>query len=426
MSTARTVADNIVARIDRQALIDFALEICNIDSSVGHEGAVGEHLYRWMAAEGFAPRKVGAVPDRFNIIARLPGSGGGYSLLFNGHIDTFASRGFDWVQRDPGNPEFHQAWVEGDLLVGDGIVNDKGPVAAFLMAAKAIKASGHKLKGDLVLTTVVAETDHEPADETPASLVGSKDFGARYLVTHGGIADAALVVEGTGFAPVWVEAGKCWFKVTLETDAPAFYTPYLPDRTTTAQSPNMVVAAAAAIEAIERWAAEYQLRNTYTCPGGTVIPKVNIGAIRGGAPTRPILSPQLCSLFLDVRTVPGQDILRLKDDISAVVAKAGLRHSIELYHVRHGYEAKNIDRLAETVLRAHRDQFGGAPPPVSPPTSSMWRDANVFNEVGVPAMSYGPRAAAHQFKRAMTADSLYQAACAYARIAVDFCDQAKA
>ena len=419
-------ADEIVARIDRQALIDFALEICNIDSAVGHEGEVGEHLYRWMAREGFAPRKLGAVPDRFNLLGRLAGTGGGYSLLFNGHMDTFASRTFDWVQRDPANPEFHKAWVEGDLLVGDGIVNDKGPVPAFLMAAKAIKESGRRLKGDLVLTVVVSETDHEPADETPASLVGTKEFGARYLVTHGGIADAALVVEGTGFAPVWVEAGKCFFKITLETDAPAFYTPYLPDRSIPAKSPNMVVAAAAAIEALERWAAEYQVRNTYKCAGGTVVPKANIGAIRGGAPTRPILSPQLCALYLDVRTVPGQDVLKLKDELSAVVAGAGLRHTIELYHVRHGYEAKGIGRLAETVLRAHRAQFAAEPPPVSPPTSSMWRDTNVFNEVGIPSMSYGPRAAAHQFKRAMTADSLYQAACAYARIAVDFCDQAKA
>lgn len=417
--------DEIVARIDKDALVEFALETCNIDSSVGYEKEVGEHLYAWMKNEGFRPRKVGVLEDRFNIIGKLPGTGGGQSLLFNGHMDTLAARGFDHVHRDPLNPEFHAAWIEGDLLVGDGIVNDKGPICAFLMAAKAIRESGHTMKGDLLLTTVVGETSHEPADETPAAIVGSKDLGARYLVTHGGVADHALVVEGTGFGLVWVEAGKIWFKITLLSDGPAFYTPYLPDRTTTRDSPNMAVAVAPVIEAIEAWAAEYQVRHTYECAGGTVIPKVMIGAIRAGAPTRPILSPQFADIYIDVRTVPGQDPMAVQAELAAMLKKTGIKHEIEMYGFRRGYEAQNIERLADTVLRQHRAHFKAEPPPISTPTSSMWRDANIFNEVGIPAMSYGPRAAAHQFKRALTIDSLYQAACMYARIAFDLCNQGK-
>ncbi len=420
-----TTADEIVGLIDRDELVEFALEICNIDSSVGFEAEVAEHLYGWMAREGFAPRKVGMLADRFNLLGRLPGTGGGYSLLFNGHMDTYSAREFDGVQLDPGRDELHKAWVEDDLLVGDGIVNDKGPVAAFLIAAKAIKASGHQLKGDLVLTAVVAETDHESVDETPGIEVGTKEMGARYLVTHGGIADYALVVEGTGFAPVWVEAGKAWFNVTLMSDGPALYTPYVPERTTPAKSPNMLVAAAAAIEALETWAADYQIRNTYECAGGIVIPKVNLGAIRGGDPTRPILSSQLCSLYLDVRTNPYQDPLQVRDEIRAVLDGIGLTHDVDLYSYRRGYEAKNIDRLADSVVRSYRAHFDRDPPPVSPPTSSMWRDANFFNEVGIPSMSFGPRSATHAVKRSLTIESLYEAACLYARIAVDICDQEK-
>ena len=421
-----TIADDIVARIDRDELITFALEICNIDSSVGHEYEVAEHLYGWMDQAGFAPRRIGMLPDRFNLLGQLPGTGGGYSLLFNGHMDTYSARDFDGVQLDPGRDELHKAWIEDDLLVGDGIVNDKGPVAAFLIAAKALKASGHQLKGDLLLTAVVAETDHEAEDETPGIEVGTKEIGTRYLITRGGIADYALVVEGTGFAPVWVEAGKAWFKVTLKSKGPALYTPYIPDRTSPAESPNMLVAAAAAIEALEDWAAEYQVRNTYKCAGGTVIPKVNLGAIKGGNPTRPILSSQLCSLYLDVRTNPDQDPLRVRDEIRSVLDRLGLDHDVELYLYRRGYEAQNIDRLADAVVGAYRDQFDGDDPPAaSPPTASMWRDANFFNEVGIPTMSFGPRSASHAVKRALTIDSLYEAACLYARIAVDLCNQEK-
>ena len=420
-----SLADDVVARIDRDALVAFALEVCNIDSSVGHEKEVAEHLHAWMTREGFRPRRVGALPDRYNLIGRLPGTGGGYSLLFNGHMDTLGARGFDWVHRDPLNPEFHKAWIEGDLLVGDGIVNDKGPVTAFLMAAKAIKEAGVPLKGDLLLTTVVGETSGEPSDETPAAIAGSKDFGARYLVTHGGVADFALVAEGTGFARVWVEAGKIWFKITLLSDAPAFYTPYLPDRTTSAASPNMAVAVAPVIEAIEAWGADYQVRHTREYAGGTVIPKVMIGAVHAGAANRPIIAPQFATLYVDVRTVPGQDPMAVQAELAAVLRRVGIKFELDIYNFRRGYEAQGIEPLAEAVLRQHRTHFKAEPPAVNPPTSSMWRDSNIFNEVGIPAMSYGPRAAQHQYKRALTIDSLYQAACMYARIAIDVCSQDK-
>jgi acetylornithine deacetylase/succinyl-diaminopimelate desuccinylase-like protein len=77
------------------------------------------------------------------------------------------------------------------------------------------------------------------------------------------------------------------------------------------------------------------------------------------------------------------------------------------------------------VRRAHRAHFGSEPPAAHVETSSMWRDLNVFNELGIPALTYGPRSTSHSFKRALTIDSLYQAACLYARIAVDLCNQEK-
>jgi acetylornithine deacetylase/succinyl-diaminopimelate desuccinylase-like protein len=205
------------------------------------------------------------------------------------------------VHKDFASDIYHKAWREDDLLIGEGICNDKGPMACFLIAARAIKRSGHKLKGDLLVSGVVAETSREPCDDPPGTIKESKELGARFLVTHGGVADYALVAEGTGFGLVWIEAGKFWYKVTLTSDQPPFYTPYMPDRTTMAKSPSMVVAGAAAIEAIEKWAAGYQKRNIYKSAGGTIVPKVQVGAVRSGDIYRPYLAPQVCHLYLDVR-----------------------------------------------------------------------------------------------------------------------------
>ena len=422
-----SVIDEVVSRIDRQELVKFALELCNIDSAVPHEAAVAEHIYQWLKKEGFQARKVGLLADRFNVIGVLPGTGGGYSLLFNSHMDTAVPREFDWVHKDPGADVYHKAWVDDGELVGEGIVNDKGPMSAFLIAAKAIKDSGVRLRGDLLVTSVVAETSHEPtSDDPPGTVVQSKELGARFLVTHGGIADYALIAEGTGFGLVWVEAGKAWFKITFVSDEPPFYTPYLPDRTTPEKSPNMVVRAAAAVQALEAWAADYQRRNTYRAAGGTVIPKVQVGAMRGGDPTRPILCPQVSSLYMDVRLAPEQDPLAVREEVREALAKAGVPASgIELYHFRRGYEAKNIERLADAVKRSHVATFGSEPQPAFTATSSMWRDINVFNEVGIPALTYGPRSERHSFKRSFKIESLYQAACVYARTALDLCNQEK-
>jgi acetylornithine deacetylase/succinyl-diaminopimelate desuccinylase-like protein len=414
--------DDVVSRIDRDELVRFTLEICNIDSPVGHERAVAERLEAWFVREGFPVRRIGLLADRYNLLARLPGTAGGRpSRMFNGHMDTFAPSHPDLVQLEPMRDELHKAWVEGELLVGDGVVNDKGPIAAFMMAAKAIKDSGRRLKGELLLSAVVAETAYEPADGQPGEIIDAKELGARFLATHGGVADYVIVAEGTGFGIVWIECGKFWFRITLRSRQPCFYTPYMPARTTAAESPNMIVAAAAAIEAIERWADKYELRSVLQSPGGEVRPKVQIGAIRSGEPTRPFLSPQLCHLYLDVRAVPGANPLDVRDEIGAALAATGIDHDIELYLFRPGYEAKGVEPLVAALRDAHRAVVGGDPPPVSGPTASMWRDSNVFAELGIPVVNYGPRSASHALRRALTIESLYQAACVYARAALTIC-----
>jgi acetylornithine deacetylase/succinyl-diaminopimelate desuccinylase-like protein len=400
-----SIAEDVVAQIDRNELIDFALEICNIDSSVPHEAEIAEHLYQWLKREGFVARRVGLLEDRFNVLGTLPGSGSGYSLIFNSHMDTAPPRTDDLVHKDFASDVYHKATREDDLLIGEGICNDKGPMACFLIAARAIKRSGHKLKGDLLVSGVVAETSREPCDDPPGTIKESKELGARFLVTHGGVADYALVAEGTGFGLVWIEAGKFWYKVTLTSDQPPFYTPYMPDRTTMAKSPSMVVAGAAAIE---KWAAEYQKRNVYKSAGGTIVPKVQVGAVRSGDIYRPYLAPQVCHLYLDVRSVPGQDPLATREELKQVLRGVGLEAAVELYHFRPGYEAKNIDRLANAVTTAHRATFNEEKTrPAQDETSSMWRDLNDFNELGIPALTYGPRSTTHSFKRALSIESMY-------------------
>ena len=95
----------------------------------------------------------------------LDGSGGGYSLIYNSHLDTTLRPDAVWSAKDPKDPLYHSAWVDGEDIYGDGVVNDKGPMAAFLVAAKAIKEAGYPLKGDLIVSAVAGEISREPIEE---------------------------------------------------------------------------------------------------------------------------------------------------------------------------------------------------------------------------------------------------------------------
>lgn len=410
--------------VDEEELIQLALDLSNIDSPPGKEGPVGEFVYDWLNQNGIRARKIGMFPNRFNVLGTLPGTGGGYSLIFNSHMDTGKFPDDFLGLRNPGQPVNHSAWREDNLLVGEGIVNDKGPMAAFLMAAKAIKQADIQLKGDLLVSAVAGEIGIEPVDEFVAPQYMSKEVGTRYLIQHGGVADYALVAEGTGFDMAWVEAGKAFFKITVF-GSPQYYTPIQPVLSPSAEHPNAIVRAAMFVPALQEWGVQYTERHTYVGKGGTIEPKVTVGAIRGGQPWFITRTSEQCALYVDVRTVPGQDPLEIKRDLIELLDQQGMPGEVELFVYRRSYEAQDPERLVESIGRAHARHFN-TPVKVTGKTllSSMWRDLLLFNEMGIPAVTYGPaRSISEGFK--MEIADLKGTAEIYADIAVDLCSQLK-
>ncbi|MGH2449990.1 MAG: M20/M25/M40 family metallo-hydrolase [Candidatus Limnocylindria bacterium] len=416
-------SDDVVALIDPQEVVDLALALGNIDSPTGSEGPAGQFVYDWLARNGFAPRKYALTAERFNVAAWIEGAGGGYSLIFNAHLDTTLRPDAVWSARDPHDPLYHSAWVDGDQIYGDGVVNDKGPMAAFLVAAKAIKRAGYPLRGDLIVSAVAGEISREPIEEWQGAAYLSKDLGARFMVTHGVVADFALVAEGTGFGIVGIEPGKAHFKVTVVTDGPRYYSPYLPRPTGLADSPNAIVRAAAVIAAFETWAYDYQTRNTYRGATGTIVPKASVNAVRSGYPFNITSAPQICAFYVDTRILPGANPMDVRDELRRVLRQVGVEGNVELYLYRPGFEAKGAERLIETIERCHARTFEAPPAIVADAVTSMWRDTNAFNEVGIPAISYAPRAATHATTKSFRIKDLTDAVLVYARIAMDLCSQ---
>ena len=412
-------------RIDVDELVKVALDLGNIDSPTGSEGPVADYVHDWLRREGLDARKVGLYPDRPNVIARLPGTSHGRSLCFNSHMDTTIHKDEWWTTRRAADPIFHSAWRDGDILYGNGVCNDKGPMATWLLAAKAIKDSGARLKGDLLLMAVVGEIGLEPVDEFQPPAYVAKEAGTRYAITHGGVADYALVSEGTDFGLVGVEAGKAFFKVTLFGDENPIYTPYIQRPTPIEKNPNAIARMAPLLARVEEWAHEYERKNRYECAGGVIVPRVNIGAIRGGVPYKITKTVQQCALYLDVRITPAQEPLDIREELRDMLRQLGLAGEVELYVYRPAFEAdpKKVEPLRSAIIRSHKAVLGSDPKPAPIPTSSMWRDINVFNEMRIPSITYGPGVSVGGGNFGMKIENLVLGSKLYVQIALDLCNQ---
>jgi acetylornithine deacetylase/succinyl-diaminopimelate desuccinylase-like protein len=92
------------------------------------------------------------VPERANLVARLPGRGGGPSLLLLSHTDTVVANPSEW-QVDPWSGELR----DGEVW-GRGALDMKGEVAASAVAIASLAREGFEPAGDLIF---VAAADEE-------------------------------------------------------------------------------------------------------------------------------------------------------------------------------------------------------------------------------------------------------------------------
>lgn len=420
----RAEVQKLLAALDgqREELAELVLHLANTYGPVGQEAVTAGEVDAWYRANGIESQVVELVSDRANVVARLRGSGTGSSLLFNAHLDTEASGpDFDNLMQVPDANKVG-ARREGDRIFGHTAMNDRHAHALFMFAARAIKQSGIPLSGDLVLTSVAGETGQSPVDEYKGLQYEGKGFGSSYLIEHGVRADYAIVSETTNYALCWHHCGANYYKVTIR--GRNMYTPRLKRGATLRDEPSAILKAAHVVNAIEAWAVEYTEANSGTTVCGPVVPNAQVGAIRGGIPWRPNRSSPYCALYVDVRTLPGADSDEITRSLRAAVDAVGVDATVELTMSKTGAIGVGIEPLAESIHRAHRSVRGGPPPAEAEVHDvSMWRDTNVFNKAGIPAINFGPSRgqAEVQGRGYLDLDGLVDAAKMYALVALDIC-----
>jgi len=369
----------VLAHVDEQELIDLASDLIRIPSFKTEETAVARFLDAFFRERGYDVDLQEIEPGRFQTIATLRGTGGGASLMLNGHTDINALTR-RWT-RDPWTPT-----LEGDRLYGHGVQNMKGGLASIIMAAEAIRRSGVRLRGNLVIACVAGETQGgegthylmESGLRTDAAVV-AEPFGADNLVTvHSGIVHMAIHAYG-----VTGHIGRLEGTV------------------------NAIHKMTAVIEALRG----VQFRHTPR-PDLPAFPRLNVGGILGGRGhdyvlVEPPYVPDVCTIIVDVHFLPGMtvdaivaDIRRALDPLAA--RDPELRYEIEIPPpasfkgrrrlVMDPFDIPPDAPIVQAVARSYRTVTGQEPAKIGTvlPHSYSADDTCHLWKAGIPCLLYGP------------------------------------
>ena len=385
-------AKKVIELIDKEATAQLLIDLVNINSATGEEKQIGEYLFDRFQASGLKAVLQEPDQDRYNAVGVLEGDGTGPSLLFNGHLDTsYTGREKVGLKGGwgllPTLSSGSQAVREGDRIYGLGSTNMKGGIAAFTMAAEAIKRAGVKLNGDLILAGVIGEIIMAPVDDYRESKLRGYTRGTHYLVTHGFAADMAIVAEPSGSVIRLGHFGPQWVKIsTFGVSANTTYS----DKVVSPIDRMLRV-----IATLKDWIPRYQDKIYNRYPHMKTRPPVRISAIQGGTPWRLARPAGICSIYLDIRTKQSppelkREIVQLLNGLKEEVREEDpdFDFDVDFFLTQPGAEIQPDHDLITALEKAHESVYKQPP---EKNYSAIDSDASVLTHFGIPSINYGPR-----------------------------------
>ena len=230
---------------------------------------------------------------RPNILALLRGTGGGRSLLLNGHTDTVPVG-----PRDAWDHEPLAAELVGGRVYGRGASDMKSGVAAMIAAIECFLAAGLRPKGDVLLNVVVDE-----------ELSG---HGTLDTLVRGYTADAGICAETSENAVQPACIGRIWFEIAIKGKPAGIQRRYL--GVNAIELGYRIVQAVAELEKMRLETVSHPLYPSIV----DAIPCM-IGSFEAGS--FPSAFPDACLLKGSLATVPGEDHAAVKQSLVDQVAR---------------------------------------------------------------------------------------------------------
>jgi succinyl-diaminopimelate desuccinylase len=366
-----------------------------------NELAVAQYVERWLRHEGFDVEVHEVAPGRPNVLAMYGDKTSGPTLLLEGHTDVV-------TEGDPAqwtHAPFGAELIDGRIY-GRGTADMKSGLAAAMIAAAALKRSGTRLAGRLVIGALVDEE---------GDMIGVKHLAQSPL---GRELTAAIICEPEQNELCLEQRGVVWARVTAH------------GRMAHGAMPEAGVNPITALGALLREAPALERRLRRLCERSrylrppTVTPTIVQAPVQGVPQSNVI--PSTAHATLDVRLTPGPDAAAVAKEIDEACRRAmdacpGSR--VEWQPVN-GYRlATRVDRsepLARAMAWAVRKatgkpaRYGGVPGSTDGTILRMM--------LGIPIVTCGPgnRLIPHQADEYVEVTELVDAARIYVASAVRF------
>ena len=380
----RTVLGQIEADTDKA--IKFLQQMVSIPSVTGDEAGIQRFLADYMTRMGLVvdqwetdweqlKKHPGYRPvdrgyeGRPNILATWKGSGGGRSLLLNGHSDVIpVGNGEGWTD----NP--WSAAIKDGRIYGRGAADMKSGVASHIMAVASLMALGVKPKGDVHINVVIDEE--------------VSGHGTLDTVIRGYRADAGISGETSDLAIQPACIGRIWFEIEINGKPAGIQRRY--EGVSGIDLGYKIARAVAALEAERVATVKHPLY-----PRAIDAIPCAIGSFQAG--NYPSAFPATCLLKGSIATVPGEDHEGAKQTLVDWVASAAAedpwmnQHPPKVRFVGYDAQASEIPRnhpITETVSRNYRE-VTGRDPAISGRQGAA--DTRFLNQYGnTPTVIFGP------------------------------------
>ena len=385
MTTQRqAILDTIDA--NREQAIGLLQQMVAIPSVTGDEAAIQAFVAEYMKGiglevdmwetdwealkqhPGYRPVERG-YEGRPNIVATARGTGGGRSLLLNGHTDVIpVGNGEGWSD----NP--WSAKIENGRIYGRGACDMKSGVASHILAVEYLKAAGVRLKGDVYINVVIDEE--------------VSGHGTLDTVIRGYKADAGISGETSDLHVQPACIGRIWFQIDIEGKPAGIQQRYL--GISAIDLGNKVVKAVQELEDHRVATVKHPLY-----PNALDSLPCIIGSFQAG--NYPSAFPASAVLKGSIGTVPGEDHEGVKQSLVDKIAEMAATdewmkdHPPVVRFVGYDAEASEIARdhgIVEAVSKAYTEITGKEPVISGRQGAADTRFLNSYGET--PTVIFGP------------------------------------
>jgi acetylornithine deacetylase len=339
-------------------------------------GRMGFTIETWEADAAELERFPGSGVNSDRDLSNMPilvgtreGSGGGRSLILNGHYDVVPPGLIENWHHDPFGGE-----VDRGRIYGRGTTDMKGGIAAMLHALRCIQKTEVKLAGDVVIETV-------PDEESTC-------MGTLSCCQRGYRADAALIPEPTGMNVLVAMRGSLYGEITVL--GRAGHAEIAQPHWTEGGAVNAISKAVKVVQGLEAladdWRTRPDKRHRYLDPD-TIVPTV----IQGGEWT--VTIPEQVKISFGSMFIPSTRDARkaIEAQLTGIAATDSWMREhppkLETGEWLYGAEVGEDEPIVQTGLNALKD-LGLKPELIG--YGTLTDAIHLINYAQIPTISIGP------------------------------------